>query len=82
MEHPSPVTPISGIGVAGLRLMGKRKGSEMDIESDSPGFYDSDGFLRGSPDRERVLEMREEAKRSVERERREREMLRGSAGVV
>ncbi|CZT11719.1 hypothetical protein WAI453_004355 [Rhynchosporium graminicola] len=75
MEHPSPLTPpkwtpssngaaTSGLGVAGVRLLDKDglvdRGCRLSL-----GFYDQDGFLKASPERERLLaeRMKEERRR-------------------
>lgn len=71
MEYPSPQTPskwkLSGLGLAGVRLMdedvdlkgvSRHEGIPTGERPDSLGFYDQDGFLKASPDRERILKAR------------------------
>lgn len=67
MKHPSPQgsqTPpkwsISGLGLAGQRLLGTEKVSlDSPERPDSLGLYDQDGFLRSSPE----MRARQRAKR-------------------
>lgn len=80
MEHPSPQTPpkwgfgMGAMGLAGQRLRGEGEGNKENAKQgggkgrpDSLGLYDSDGFLRSSPDREAARLEREREKRDVKR---------------
>ncbi|KAH6719443.1 hypothetical protein BKA61DRAFT_473779 [Leptodontidium sp. MPI-SDFR-AT-0119] len=95
MEHPSPVTPpkrmVSGLGLAGVRLMEKGDrgrvggfdgGNGMGKgRPESLGLYDQDGFLKCSPERERVLAGRVAEERR-DRKGRERARERFSGFVM
>lgn len=70
MEHPNPQTPpkwsMSGLGLAGQRLVGKDKeGIPISGDPERPisiGLYDQEGFLKSSPEiklaKDRANEMR------------------------
>lgn len=95
MEHPSPVTPpkrmVSGLGLAGVRLMEKGDGGRVGGfdggngmgkgRPESLGLYDQDGFLKCSPERERVLAGRVAEERR-DRKGRERARERFSGFVM
>lgn len=80
MEHPSPQTPpkwgfgLGAMGLAGQRSRGEVEGDKENAKEgggkgrpDSLGLYDSEGFLRSSPDREAARLEREREMRDVKR---------------
>jgi hypothetical protein len=67
---------VSGLGLAGVRLMGKGE-EERVSRPNSLGLYDQEGFLKSSPEREIVEKEKEKEKERAWREKRAMGRLSG-----